>query len=256
MTPPISVFIITKNEASRIARTINAVKGLCSEIVLVDSGSTDETVSIAESLGARSIYNAWPGYGAQKKFAESQCEYDWLLNVDADEVVTESLKQEILALFQNSSCRTPEAYIARIVDVMPGDTRPGVFAYAHKYIRLYHKKVAEYSSSPVHDVVQLKVPITPKKLKNPIFHYSVYDFRSQVEKYNSYTDALVNDLKARKIRKPAIRLFVEFPIAFLKSYILRRHVLRGTYGFLTSMNYAYFRFLRLAKLYEKEKHST
>lgn len=85
--PPLSIFIIAQNEADRIGRTIEAAKALSDDIVVVDSGSTDGTQALAEALGARVIVNAWPGYGRQKRFAEEQCRHDWLLNLDADEVV-------------------------------------------------------------------------------------------------------------------------------------------------------------------------
>src|SRR4051812_46312545 len=83
-THKISSFIIAKNEESRIARAINSLKQISEEIIVVDSGSTDKTVEIAESLGARVVYNEWPGYVKQKAFAEKLCKNDWVLNIDAD----------------------------------------------------------------------------------------------------------------------------------------------------------------------------
>ena len=97
--PPLSIFIIAQNEVDRIGRTIEAARALSDDIILVDSGSTDGTQALAESLGARVIFNAWPGYGQQKRFAEEQCRHDWLLNLDADEVVPPDLAAEIAALF-------------------------------------------------------------------------------------------------------------------------------------------------------------
>ena len=87
----ISAFIITKNEASRVTRAINSVKDIAEEIIVVDSGSVDDTVSIAESLGAKVIFNEWPGYVKQKSFAESLCKNNWVLNIDADEELTQEL---------------------------------------------------------------------------------------------------------------------------------------------------------------------
>ena len=85
--PPLSIFIIARDEADRIGRTIAAVRGLSDDIVVIDSGSTDGTQAIATDLGARVIERDWPGYGPQKRFAEEQCRHPWLLNLDADEVV-------------------------------------------------------------------------------------------------------------------------------------------------------------------------
>ena len=95
MTAQLSAFLIVKNEAERLPRTLEALRGLADEIVVVDSGSTDATVEIATSFRARVFIREWPGYGPQKRFAEDQCCHNWLLNVDADEVVTPELATEI-----------------------------------------------------------------------------------------------------------------------------------------------------------------
>src|SRR5215207_2758435 len=96
---PVSVFIIARDEADRIGATIRAIRELTDDLVVVDSGSSDGTMDVAASLGARVIHNDWPGYGPQKRFAEDQCRHLWLLNVDADEVAPETLRDEIRRLF-------------------------------------------------------------------------------------------------------------------------------------------------------------
>lgn len=83
---PISCFIIAQNEADRIARTIQSVKSWVDEVVVVDSGSTDDTVAVAQNAHARVISQSWLGFGGQKRFAEEQCRHEWVLNLDADEV--------------------------------------------------------------------------------------------------------------------------------------------------------------------------
>src|SRR3712207_4928412 len=96
---PLSVFIIARNEADRIGATIRAVRDLTDDLVVIDSGSTDGTQAVAEELGARVIFNAWPGYGPQKRFGEEQCRHDWILNLDADEELSPALREEIRSLF-------------------------------------------------------------------------------------------------------------------------------------------------------------
>ncbi len=90
MTLPVSVFVITRNEAARLGRTLGAL-GWANQVVVVDSGSTDATCEIAREKGAEVHHRDWAGYGSQKVFAEAQCRHDWLLNLDADEVVTPDL---------------------------------------------------------------------------------------------------------------------------------------------------------------------
>lgn len=248
--PPLSIFIIALNEADRIADTIAAVRVLSDDIVLVDSGSTDGTQAIAEKLGARVIFNPWPGYGQQKRFAEEQCRHDWLLNLDADEVVPADLAAEISTLFA-AGPPPADAYKLRIAEIFPGERAPHRFAYALAPVRLYRRTKGRYSSSPVHDRVDLAPDARIGRLKGTVHHFSVRSLGEQMEKLNSYSDAQADDLDARGATVSVFRLIVEFPANFIKAYIGRRHALRGVYGFMTAMNYAFYRYLRVAKHWER-----
>src|SRR5829696_9538141 len=121
--PPLSIFIISRDEADRIGDTIRAIRDLTDDLVVVDSGSSDGTQGIAEALGARVIHHPWPGYGPQKRFAEDQCRHLWLLNLDADEVVPPELEREIRALFAEGEPQSP-AYRIGIAEIFPGEDRP------------------------------------------------------------------------------------------------------------------------------------
>ncbi len=254
MSLPLSVFIIACNEAGRIARTISSVADLTGDIIVVDSGSTDGTQEIARRLGAKVIHHPWAGYGRQKRFAEQQCRYAWRLNLDADEVVSPTLRSEILQLFKESL--SVAAYSIRIVDVMPGHQKPAPFAYAHINVRLYHRDAGQFSESPVHDVVVVNKGLRVRPLKQAIYHYSLKTLGAELSKINEYTDALVCDLEQRGIRIPIWRVFIELPLAFFKAYFLRRHFMLGTYGYLTAMSYAFSRHLRVAKYYEQRHVET
>ena len=135
---PVSVFIIAKNEADRIGATIRAVRDLTDDLVVVDSGSTDGTQAVAEELGARVIFNAWPGYGLQKRFAEDQCRHPWLLNLDADEEVSPELRAELHALFAQGEPPC-QAYGIRIAETYPGEGAPHPLAYRIAPVRLYRR---------------------------------------------------------------------------------------------------------------------
>lgn len=248
--PPLSIFIIALNEADRIGNTIAAVQTLSDDIVVVDSGSTDGTQAIAERLGARVVFNPWPGYGQQKRFAEEQCRHDWLLNLDADEVVPADLAAEIAALFARGA-PPADAYKLRIAEIFPGERAPHRFAYALAPVRLYRKAKGRYSASPVHDRVDLTPNAKVDRLKGTVHHFSVRSLGEQMEKLNSYSDAQADDLDARGATVSVFRLIVEFPANFIKAYIGRRHALRGVYGFMTAMNYAFYRYLRVAKHWER-----
>jgi glycosyltransferase involved in cell wall biosynthesis len=250
MPQPLSVFIIALNEADRIGAAIEAVRGMSDDIVVVDSGSTDGTQALAVSLGARVIHNAWPGYGLQKQFGEDQCRHDWMLNIDADEVVTPALAVAIKAALSQSDL-TPCGFATKIVEMFPGETKAHPWAFVLAPVRLYHKSVGRYSASPVHDRVDLAAGTPTVKLDGIIEHRSIRSLGHELIKLNAYADMQADDIDAKGRKLPAIRLIFEFPVTFLKAYIGRRHIVRGLYGFMTAMNYAFYRYLRAAKHWER-----
>jgi glycosyltransferase involved in cell wall biosynthesis len=253
--PPVrnlSIFIIARNEADRIGRTIEAVRDLSDDIVVVDSGSTDGTQGAAEAHGARVIHNEWPGYGPQKRFAEEQCRHLWLLNIDADEVAPPALTQEIRATLADGAPGV-DGFEIRIAEVFPGEGEPHPMAYALAPVRLYRRDRGRYSQSIVHDRVEFPPGARFGRLRGTIHHFSVRSIGDQMEKLNRYTTQQALDLAKRGGHVPTWRLFVEFPAAFFKAYVMRRHALRGVYGFMTSMNFAFYRWLRVAKDVERRR---
>jgi len=249
---PLSVFIIAQDEADRIGDAIRAVRDLSDDVVVVDSGSTDATPAVAVGLGARVIHHPWPGYGPQKRFAEEQCRHEWLLNLDADEVVPPELEREIRALFAAGEPQSP-AYRIGIAEIFPGEDRPHSWAYTLTPVRLYRRDAGRYSAALVHDRVELNAGIRAGHLRGVIHHFSVRSLGDQLDKLNRYSDQQAHDLELRGVAIPTWRLFFEFPANFIKAYVARRHFVRGVYGFLTAMNYAISRHLRLAKHYERRR---
>lgn len=250
--PNLSIFIISRNEADRIGRTIDAVRALSDDIVVIDSLSTDGTQKVAEAHGARVVEHAFEGYGRQKRFGETQCRHPWLLNIDADEVIPPDLAAEIAALFANGE-PAKDAYRIRIAEIFPGEGAPHPFTYALTPVRLWHHDKGTYSESPVHDRVDLVKGARIGKLKGTIHHFSVRSLGAQIAKLNAYTDDQVTDLEARGLSISPARMVLEFPLNFIKAYVLRRHALRGAYGFMTAMNFAFYRYLRAAKSIERKR---
>lgn len=247
---PLSVFIIAHNEADRIAETLRMAGQLSDDLVVVDSGSTDDTRALAESLGARVFLKTpFPGYGPQKRFAEDQCRHTWRLNLDADEVLSPPLVEEIRRLLSSG---TPafQAYRIPIAETYPGEGAPHRWAYTLDPVRLYHRQAGAYAASTVHDRVTLNAGVPVGRLRHRIHHFSIRSLDDQITKVNAYAQLQAADLLERQVRISRWRLFTEFPLAFFKAFVLRRHGLRGIYGFMTSMNYAFSRYLRLAKYFE------
>jgi glycosyltransferase involved in cell wall biosynthesis len=245
---PISVFIIAKDEADRIGLTINSVKDWVDEIIVIDSGSQDDTVAVSESLGARVVFNAWRGYGPQKVFGEGLCRNDWLLNLDADEEITPELAAEIRALFQNGQ-PGDVAYTLPILPLYPFQESGHHWTAFHHPVRLYRKTFAGFKDSPVHDSVVVHEGRVGG-LKGMVNHRSFRSLSHHVKKANEVSSLRAQDL-FMKNRKPSAFSLLAIPfLAFLKSYFLRREFVNGIDGIVVSHMYAFQRFIRLAKARE------
>ncbi len=252
MRLPISVFIIAKNEADRITTTINSVKDWVDEVVVIDSGSSDDTVSVATFLGARVLYNEWEGYGLQKRFGEDECRNNWLLNLDADEEVTEELAQEIQGLF--AAGEPPmSGYIVKVRDLLPNETKFALLAHTNHCLRLYNRDKGRFSESPVHDSVIMNDGEAVGRLKALVRHRSFRSVAHAIEKMNSYTTAQAENLIAKGgLSFARTRLVIEFPISFFKAYLLRLYILRGMRGIIYANIYAFGRVMRIAKYLEMQ----
>ncbi len=250
---PVSVFMITQNEEDRIAASISAIRDIVDEVIVVDSGSTDKTLEICQSLGAKTYHRDWTGYGEQKRYAESLCKNDYVINLDADEVATPEFCDELVNLYKDNNNSFPhQAYKFKITNIYPFAKKPRIGAYSYNNIRFYDKNFATFKTSEVHDsVVPNSDSTTIGQLKNIVLHFAIRDTSHMVEKSNLYTDKQVKELAPKKkLWKLKIRLLYEFPTAFLKYYIIRKEFLGGYYGFITSMTAAFRRFIRIAKFYE------
>jgi glycosyltransferase involved in cell wall biosynthesis len=244
---PISCFIIAKNEADRIAATIRSVQSWVDEVVVVDSESSDDTVRVAVSEGCRVISQPWLGFGGQKRFAEDQCRNSWVLNLDADEVITPALRDEIIALF-TAGTPAETAYEFPLELVYPGEKRPRPWARDHWYVRLYDRRVSRFRDSPAHDSVmtgETRVGV----LRSPAYHYS----------FRSY-----DDLKAKLTKRMPLyaehsasslhiallaRMAIEFPVNFIKYYLFRRHVTGGFKGLRYAWILASYRYVKVAHMW-------
>lgn len=253
----LSVYIVTLNEQERLGRTLAAAAQVADEIIVVDSGSTDKTCEIAEKYGAKVIFHKWKNISSQKNYAQNQCQHDYVLSLDADEVLSDALIREILSVKQNP---TSYAYKIKICDMYPGDKKPGRFAKSYNLIRLYHKKYGTIPDDLTHDRVVLKPNTTVMQLKGKVYHYSYLSLTKTWDKLNTYTDQLIITAVATGKSYSLARLIVEFPYQFLRYYFFKRFCLQGRFGFITAVTLAYFRFLKIAKYQEylmlkKDKNS-
>jgi len=248
----LSCCIIVHNEGDRIERCIVAVRDIVDEVVVVDCGSTDDTVAKAEALGAKVFYNAWDGYGPQKRFAEDCAACDWVLNLDADEVVTPELAREIGALLRAPAGLLP-AYRFRQVTVYPGHDKPRLWADFHNYVRLYDRRRVRFRESRVHDTVDTKdFPVG--QLHGDALHYSWRSLGHVRAKLESYTDLQAKELKKSRWYVLA-RLPFEYPILFFRYYIMRRNCTGGLTGLRITHEIAHARWRRLLKIARRQREA-
>lgn len=245
---PISVFVIAKNEADRIGLTLNSVKDWADEVIVVDSGSQDDTVAVSESLGARVVFNAWRGYGPQKVFSEGLCRNDWLLNLDADEEVSPELSAEIQALFTRGE-PSAVAYTLPILPLYPFQETGHRWTAFHHPVRLYRRSRAGFKDSAVHDSVVVHEGEVGH-LKGMVIHRSFRSLTHHVDKANEVSSLRARDLFDKGRNPSGLSLLLVPLFAFLKSYLLRREFVNGLDGVVVSHMYAFQRFIRLAKARE------
>ena len=238
---PISCFIIARDEADRISRAIESVKGLASEVIVVDSGSTDGTQDLATSLGAKVISNAWTGYGPQKRFAEDQCANDWVLNLDADEWLSEDLRAEIVELLAQPQMPS-DSYSMKVTIVYPHREMPAPFADSTTCLRLYNRQVTRFSDSPIFDNVAQTA--NTGMLRHCVYHRSFRRLAAVVRKELSYFELQGKTISKSRVHLLA-RLPFELPWQFFRFWILNRHIFGGWYGFALSIVLAFMRFMRL-----------
>ncbi len=243
----LSVYIVTLNEQTRLPKTLAAVQQVADEIIVVDSGSTDDTCQIAEQFGAKVIFHQWKNISSQKKYAQDQCQYDLVLSLDADEVLSDRLIKEILAVKEN---RTADVYKIKIADMMPGDKKPSFFAKTYNLERLYDKTKSTMPDDLTHDRIVLGQGVRVAQLKNVAHHYSYLTLTKTWHKYNAYTDELVKTAVATGKKYSFLRLIFEFPYQFLRYYFIKKMFLQGRFGFINAVTISYFRFLKIAKWQE------
>jgi glycosyltransferase involved in cell wall biosynthesis len=247
--PKLSVTVITRNEAPRIADALESVRW-ADEIVVVDSESTDDTVAIARRFTERVIVRAWPGYAPQKNHAASVATHDWILSIDADERVTPELAAEIRGILSSD----PPACGYR----MPRVTRAfgrwirSTDWYPDWQLRLYDRRRGGWDESrTVHESVRVGGQVG--HLRGELQHLAYRDLSHHLDTIDRYTTLAAADMAARGRRANWIATLTYTRLAFFRNLILRGGFRDGMAGLVISSMNAWYVFLKYAKLWELQQ---
>lgn len=249
---PLSVFIICQNEADRIGLVLESVIELADEIIIVDSGSEDETLDIARRFTDKVFYRKWEGFGQQKVYAESLCKHDWILNLDADEVLLDRVKLSIREIFSLPAESRKASYSLDIrhVSIMAKSLQPRPFGPRNVTPRLYNRNKAGFKNSAVHDKVINFDGSTPGVLKGPVAHISLKSFSHMWEKIRSYSELQASEWVRKGRRVSGFQILYDPIFFFIKNYFFRRLFLVGTEGLVISIALSAGRALRIGMAIE------
>lgn len=249
MQPFLSACIITLNEEKNIARCIKSLDFL-SDIIVVDSGSTDNTVEIAKSLGAKVYTRKFDNYINQKNYAIGLAKNDWVVVIDADEEISPNLKQELLERFHFGVEKIGGFKTPRLTYYLGQWIRHGGW-YPNLQIKIFNRKVSQFKGDLVHETVVSTLPLV--QLKNPIYHYPYESISEHIDYLNKYSslDAL-QKLKKGK-RSGVFKAFIKFLYKFIWTYFFRLGFLDGRVGFIVCFVGSFYNFAKYVKLYELEK---
>jgi glycosyltransferase involved in cell wall biosynthesis len=242
---PVTVTIITLNESRHIAAAIDST-AWADEILVVDSGSTDDTVSIATAKGVRVMSRTWPGYVDQKNYAASVASHDWIFSLDADERVTPPLAAEVRTIVDGNS--TARAFrVPRVTFHLGRWVRTTDF-YPDYQTRLYDRRAARWQGKYVHESVVADGPVG--QLTNELQHYSYRDLSDHLDRINQYSTLAARQMHESGRRATPIDLLLHPPAAFLRNYLVRGGFADGMAGLTISLVNAYSVLLKFAKLWE------
>lgn len=241
---PVSLVVVTLNEEANIERCLRSVP-FASDIVVVDSFSTDRTAEIAQKLGANVLQEKWRGYGPQKAFAVSKAKNDWILSLDADEALSPELQKEILEKFQSLNPEVGYEIPRRSYHLGRWIHHGGWYPDAQ--LRLFNRQHSNWSQDALHEKVQVK---SKERLKQDMLHWVFEDLSDQVLTNDKYSSLGAGNLAKSGKGFSLAKLIFKPWTKFVECYFLKRGFLDGLPGFIIAVGAAYSIFLRHAKLWE------
>ena len=248
--PPISVILITKDAAAHVERALRSV-AWAEERIVVDCGSHDATVALAGALATRVETHPWYGYGAQKNHAASLARHDWVLSLDADEAITETLRQQIAALPAHpeaAAFRMPRVtwYLGRWIRTTDW--------YPDRAVRLYDRRRARWDDRPVHEALVVQGAVAD--LDGEIEHRPYADVAEHLARMNHYTSLAAAQMQAQGRVARMWHLPLHPVAAFLRNYIARGGFRDGVPGLIVSLLGGVYVLQKYVKLWERQRRAS
>lgn len=251
----LSVCLITRDEEANIVRALESVNRIADEIIVVDSGSADNTVSLAKSFGARVFVEEWKGFAQQKNSAIAKASGDWILSLDADEEVSPELAASIKTLLKSGQTAPPfDGYMVarRNMYLNRWIKRSGY--YPDRKLRLVKRARAQFELRAVHEDIKLQG--RPGRLEGDLIHHAYPTLENFIEHANRYSSLGAGMVSAeRKAGFSLINIVVRPWVAFLYRYFVRGGFLDGREGLLVHLTHASYVSWKYAKAWELSKNS-
>lgn len=245
MQVKLSVVIITYNEERNIERCILSVKEVADEILVVDSFSTDQTKVICEKHPVRFIENAFEGHIEQKNFAKEQASYDYILSLDADEALDETLKEEVKKVKLNW---TKDAYKMNRLTNYCGQWIHHSGWYPDTKLRLFDRRKGKWGGQNPHDKYLAEKGSEVAHLPGDILHYSFYTRQQHLDQIEKFSTIGAKALHKKGKKSNGLKLIIKPLARFIKGYFIHRGFLDGKAGFTISRLSAYANYLKYSKL--------
>ncbi|QYJ78781.1 glycosyltransferase family 2 protein [Shewanella acanthi] len=248
----LSVMLITKNEADRVERCLSSVVGIADEIIVLDSGSTDDTLKICAQYTDKITVTDWPGFGKQKQRALEQTTCDWVLSIDADEALDGTMQSALLQLLSQDKIQESAFNLPWGVTLYGKTLKYG--RSARSVLRLFKREGARYTLDEVHETV---IPVEGKigQLKGLLLHYTHRDYGHGLDKAAQY--AWLGSQKYHRKGKKSYGLTLALMRGFwtfFQIYVLRLGFLDGRVGFIMAMTYAQVNFNKYVGLWLLENN--
>lgn len=245
MNQRVSAVVVARNESMRITSCLESL-AWADEVLVVDSGSTDNTVELCTGLGVRVLQTQWRGYTVTRNFAIDAAAHDWVLCVDADEVVTGRLRDAVRGVLrephhQAYKIRREAFYLGRLM-------RFGGWG-RDWHVRLFDRRSARWAEKAVHEYV--KVSGTKGVLEGTLVHHPYEHIEHHIAKINAYTTLAARELATRGRQGGPLLALLRAIATFVRMYVLRAGFLDGGRGLVLAVNSSHYTFLKYAKLWEQ-----